>query len=1528
LGPTPAGVVSPALVDDLTPSQIRGAYGISQLPVADDGAGQTIAIVDAYDDPSFVSSTASNFSTSDLHVFDTTYGLPDPPSFLKLDENGGTNYPSANTGWATEEALDVEWAHAIAPDANIILFEAATDSSSDLMTAVNTARSYAGVSVVSMSWSGSDGAESQYDPDFTTPSGHIGVTFLAATGDNGAPNPEGYPAYSSNVIGVGGTTLNVNGTSYDGETGWSGSGGGQSAYETEPSYQTAVQSSGSRESPDVSLDADPDSGVYVYDSYGSGGWTDVGGTSVATPCWAGLMAIVNQARVAVGSPTLNPYGNPTQALTLLYGLAGSSKDYNPSGDFNDITSGSNGEYTAAAGYDMVTGIGSPVADLLVPALAPVPGPNLAVTCTHVGNFRPGDVGDTYTITVTNSGTVATSGTVTLVDSLPSALTATSLAGSGWSVNLATLTATCNTPLAPGASYPALTLTVNVASNAPSNVTNVVTASGGGAATSASETASDPTFIGLPQVVGATPSLSGGTLALDTSSLAINFNVAVLGAGTAANYQLQSVGPDGLLGTADDVPVALTASYSGTTATLSFSPLAENVYRLTVDDTITDTGGVPLDGNGGSTPGSNWTTDFVVVDTSAGLLAAPVTYSTGGSGPWTVVAGAFSANGEQDLAVANADNNTVAILMNNGNGTFGAPTLLTGTTFDSPDALAVGDFNGDGKLDLAVANGGSNRIRIFDGNGNGTFTYATRLVTGNEPSDLATGDFNGHLDLAVANYYDSTVEVFLNNGSGTFASGVTYSSGGTGPQALAVADFNGDGKPDIAVANSVSNSVGVLLNTGSGAFSSAATYGSNGSEPLALAAGNLNGKPDLVVANFDSGNVGVLLNAGNGTFPAEAAVYSTGGTNPSAVAVADLNGDGKPDVVVTNNSSNTVGVLLGNGDGTLQPASTFSMPSGFDPLGMAIADFTGSGKLDVAVTSASATTGASTNTVGILLNYNALPPVVLGSPNGLPFAVAVGAFGAGELVQGYEDAFNGYGRLMIGGALFQPGSLSDTLANSGQSVITASGTFAGLAVSREVTVPNTGSQDFARTVDTFTNSSASAITTTVEIVGALGSNAATTVFATSDGTVVSPSDQWIGTDGGSTPAIISYIHGPSGLQPSTVGVTGANIFWTYSLTVPAGQTVSLAYLTIVAATPAAAVAEANALVTPSGFGGQAAAYLTASQLSSIVNFGFDVPPTVTNVVVAGSAWSSSFLSYLATLSPENVGGYSIPVGSGAQLLPLPWTNIDTINVTFSENVVVSQADLLLAGVNVAQYNVAAGTFAYNSSTDTATWTLSSPIAADKLLLELDGVGSHPIEDLAGTPLDGAWTNPTSTTSTGSSAYPSGNGTAGSNFLFRFNVLPGNVSQSGYVQSFDGLLVLGAVGSAAGEGNYTIFKDVAGIGSVQSSEAALVLADLETSLPAGQPAAESFPTAAKPASGSAPAAGPGLPAPAATGAGGPGIRLSQGPNPRDPAQLSASAGPASQPGAAPRVLSSPATSLADAALVQVVRQLDGNGGPRQL
>ncbi len=347
-----------------TPQQIRTSYGVNGIQfgtVTGDGTGQTIAIVDAYDDPCLVDSTSPNFKNSDLALFDQHFGLPDPPSFIKLGQDGSTNLPGADpTGeWEIEEALDVEWAHAMAPGASIVLIECASSGYESLLAAgAKTAASLPGVSVVTMSFGTSEfSSESYFDTDLMTPSGHQGVTFVASTGDNASPAL--YPGTSPNVLAVGGTTLSLNANNtYQSEAGWSYSGGGPSAYAKEPAYQFGVQSTGRRSTPDVSFDADPLSGVAIYDSYQHANpWFQIAGTSLAAPCWAGLIAIADQGRVAAGGTTLD---GPSQTLPALYSL--------PGADFHDVTTGSNG-YTAGPGYDMVTGIGSPVANLLVPGLA-------------------------------------------------------------------------------------------------------------------------------------------------------------------------------------------------------------------------------------------------------------------------------------------------------------------------------------------------------------------------------------------------------------------------------------------------------------------------------------------------------------------------------------------------------------------------------------------------------------------------------------------------------------------------------------------------------------------------------------------------------------------------------------------------------------------------------------------------------------------------------------------------------------------------------------------------------------------------------------------------------------------------------------------------------------------------------------------------------------------------------------------------------------------------------------------------------
>jgi subtilase family serine protease len=205
-----------------------------------------------------------------------------------------------------------------------------------------------------MSWGSgefSNETSATYQNYFTTPNGHPGVTFVGASGDSGGPAI--WPSVSTNVLSVGGTRLTVDGSgNFLGETAWAGSGGGPSVYFSRPSYQAGTYSGTKRAAPDVSYDADPSTGFSVYNTY-DGGWEQIGGTSAGTPQWAALVAIANQGRNLRGIGTLD---GPTQTLPLLYSLS--------SADFHDATSGRNG-YSAAGGYDLVTGRGSPVANLVV-----------------------------------------------------------------------------------------------------------------------------------------------------------------------------------------------------------------------------------------------------------------------------------------------------------------------------------------------------------------------------------------------------------------------------------------------------------------------------------------------------------------------------------------------------------------------------------------------------------------------------------------------------------------------------------------------------------------------------------------------------------------------------------------------------------------------------------------------------------------------------------------------------------------------------------------------------------------------------------------------------------------------------------------------------------------------------------------------------------------------------------------------------------------------------------------------------------
>lgn len=704
-----------------------------------------------------------------------------------------------------------------------------------------------------------------------------------------------------------------------------------------------------------------------------------------------------------------------------------------------------------------------------------------------------------------------------------------------------------------------------------------------------------------------PTLSGGILSAGTTSLAIKFDSAMLGADTAANFQLQSAGVDGLLGTADDVAIPLTVAYSSTsanaTSTLTFSALPEAVYRLTVRDTITDAAGNKLDGNGDGIAGGDWTADFVVIligSSTTSSFATAATYAAGSS-PYGVATGDLNRDGKLDLVVANNTSlGTVQILLGNGDGTFAA-----GGSYNSggntPRTVKIADLNSDGKLDIVVANYGSSTVGILYGDGTGRFSAVTAYSTVGSTQGLAVGDFNadGKLDIATTGWGTGTVGLLLSNSGGGYTA-TTITTGDSWPDDIATADFNKDGKLDLVVANGSSDNVRILLGNASGGFTIGKVYSSGTSWTQGIAVGDFNsdGNMDVVASGLSSGTIGVLLGDGTGAL-GTTTTFATNSAWPLGLVVADYNNDGKLDLATSNNAGGTISIFLGNGSGTFSTAANLTV-GGNALQGIVVGDFNGDGQPDLAVSN------NGSGTVGVLLNACSLPSVTLTSANGLPFDVAAGGFGAGELIRGSKNAFNGDGRLLVGAVAFQPGSPSFTTADNGQSLITANGTVAGLTVGREVTVPNTGSQDFARTIDSFTNSTRSTITTTVTIVGNLGSDAATAVFATSDGdTTVETTDQWIGTDdadGSGTPAIIHYIHGPAGLQPTSVSVIGDNITWTYNITVAPGQTLDLASYTILGTTRAAAIAAAKALVATDGnLTGQAGAFLSSIQRQSQANF---------------------------------------------------------------------------------------------------------------------------------------------------------------------------------------------------------------------------------------------------------------------------------------------------------------------------------------
>src|SRR5271165_5966977 len=315
------------------------------------------------------------------------------------------------------------------------------------------------------------------------------------------------------------------------------------------------------------------------------------------------------------------------------------------------------------------------------------------------------------------------------------------------------------------------------------------------------------------------------------------------------------------------------------------------------------------------------TDSVTVQlgNGDGTFQAATTYLiTAGFGPAEVHAaslGSGTSSSAVDLIVGSFNVNQIAVLVGNGNGTFGGPIFHTvGTATNTPTSLTIGDFNHDGKLDVAVANTGDNTVSILLGTGSGGLTLQSPPINvGRVPEAIRAGDFNddGYSDLAVANYSDGTVTTLLNNQNGTFtATTKSVGSGaGSGPQALAI---NGAGSSLLlAVANYKDNTVSVMKSNGSGGFGTQTIVPvGKGPDDVNFADFNGDGIEDLVVSNYTDGTVNLALGSSGGTYTALGPFKV--GNNPYSAAVGDLDLDGTPDVVVSNCFSNNTGVLL---DGT-------------------------------------------------------------------------------------------------------------------------------------------------------------------------------------------------------------------------------------------------------------------------------------------------------------------------------------------------------------------------------------------------------------------------------------------------------------------------------------------------------------------------------------------------------------------------------------------------------------------------------------
>ena len=611
--------------------------------------------------------------------------------------------------------------------------------------------------------------------------------------------------------------------------------------------------------------------------------------------------------------------------------------------------------------------------------------DLAIAATHASEFTRGQTGAVYKLIVSNVGDLASSGTVGVVDDrFPAAgLTATSIAGTNWTCMLATLTCTRSDSLAAGASFPPILITVNVAADAPVNVTNGAGVSGGGDANPANNSASDPT-------VNRTPT---------STTLFSSLNPAALSQ-TVTFTAVMSAASGGKVTFYDGTTVIGIVTATGTTATFSTNLLSPGSHSIRAR----------YDGDGVYGPSISAAVNQIVnAAPSYGFRSINSMDTILGLG--YVVTGDFSGDGKPDLVVAGFNEYNpcsgycIAVLLGRGDGTFQPPvTYSLGST--DIYALVAGDFNGDGTQDLAAV-GYSGGLLILAGKGDGTFqapvTYELKLPDSAWKMIAADFDGDGNLDLAMGG--STFVRILLGNGNGTFQPPTTITGGTFYGNALTAGDFNRDGKPDL-VAGAPSNGLAILIGNGDGTFQPAVNYpGSygNGIRSVAVADMNGDGLADIVTCYI--WGIDVFLGKGDGTF------QNPLGQSPSVgghIAIGDFNGDGKLDVASNDYTGAKALIFLGKGDGTLAAAVQYQTSSVYGNVGqMAAGDFDGDGKTDLAA-------ATDTHRVAVLLG---------GAAQGLAIAKShTGRFISGQTGVTYTISTNNPGFAPVTGAV----TVTDTL----------------------------------------------------------------------------------------------------------------------------------------------------------------------------------------------------------------------------------------------------------------------------------------------------------------------------------------------------------------------------------------------------------------------------------------------------------------------------------------------------------------------